>query len=90
MNAGGGKAHCPPPPQHMSSIAMTTQPRPRGNSAIRNVTTPPPRAFSPDWGGGDTKTHPTPKPRLWHLGPGSCLKPQLRLEGLGPFSGSWT
>ena len=71
---------------HPSSIpiAMTTQPRPRGHSATRNVTAPPPQALSPDWGGGDTNTHPTPKPGVWHLGPWLCLKPQLGLRAGGP------
>lgn len=67
---------------HPSSIpiAMTTRPRPRGHSATRNVTAPPPQALSPDWGGGDTHTHPTPKPGVWHLGPRLCLKPQQGLR----------
>lgn len=75
------------PQPNMIPITMTTQPRPQGHSATRNVTAPPPRS-SPDWGGGYTHTHPTPKPGVWHLGPGLCLKPQLGLEGPGPFLGS--
>lgn len=58
--SAGGERHTAP--LNRISIAMTTQPRPRGHSATRNVTTPPPRP-SLRIGEEGTLTH-TPPPSL--------------------------
>lgn len=87
MLAGGGKARSSPHKQ--DPHRHDNPPRPRGHSAIRNVTTPPPRP-SLQIGEEGTLTHPTPEPGVWHLGPRLCLKPQLGLEGPGLSLGSQT
>lgn len=87
MLAGGGKARSSPHKQ--DPHRHDNPPRPRGHSATRNVTTPPPRP-SLQIGEEGTLTHPTPEPGVWHLGPRLCLKPQLGLEGPGLSLGSQT
>jgi hypothetical protein len=54
------------PPTNRIPIAMTTQPRPQGHSATRNVPALPPRLSIRI--GEEGTQHPTPKRRVWHLG----------------------
>lgn len=73
---------------HPSSIpiAMTTQPRPQGHSATRNVTAPPrPPPPRPSLQIGEEGTL-TPHPQAWSLAPGSQAVPETpaRAEGRGP------
>lgn len=58
---------CSSPPNRIL-IAMTTQPRPQGHSATRNVSSPPPpRPALQIWEEGTL----TPHPQAWSLAPGS-------------------
>lgn len=76
------------PPHKQDPHRHDNPPRPRGHSATRNVTTPPPQALSPDWGGGDTNTPHPPSLESGTWVPGRSLKPQLGVGGPRPFSGS--
>lgn len=62
-------------PTNVFPITMTTQPRPRGHSATRNVTTPPPGLPSRigEEGTLNNAPHP-PRPVVWRAGPGLYLK----------------
>lgn len=79
--------HAVPPTKHDPHHHDNPTPPP-GPLSNQECDCPSPQVLSRLGRRVHTHTHPTPKPGVWHLGPGLCLKPQLGLEGPGPFLGS--
>lgn len=83
----GWKGTLPPHKQDLYHHDNPTPPP--GPLSNQECDHPSPQALSPDWGGGDADTSPTPKPGVWHLGPPAVLETTVRAGGPGLGQDTW-